>query len=147
VDDAAVKALAADAAMGIRLLDWGINTAAAVPANLIVADNPAVKVAAWKRAGDNAGRGNSVLLQVANTGDADAAGTIKLDLKGLDVGVRKVWVEFTAAVPLDGQGGIAVLERADQPRGNAQVAYNAYDGELYCNLPKGQSRVFSIDRY
>jgi hypothetical protein len=148
VDDAAVKALAKDnAAMRTRLLDWGFSAAAAVPANLIVADNPAVKVEAWKRTGDQGGRGNSILLRVANTGDQEAKGTIKLDLKGLDVGVRKVWAEYTAAVPLDGQAGVTELERADQPRGSAQVAYNAYAGELYYSLPKGQTRVFSIDRY
>ncbi len=147
VDEDALKALAVDDAMRRRLLDWGLNAAAAVPANLVVTDNPGVKVEAWKRAGDNAGRGNSVLLRVANTGEQEVKGTITLDLKGLDVGVRKVWAEFTDAVPLDGQRGIAVLERADQPRGSAQVAYNAYAGELYYSLAKGQSRVFSIDRY
>jgi hypothetical protein len=147
VDDAALKALATDDAMRTRLLEWGFNEAAVVPANLITVDNLAVKVEAWKRTGDEGGRGNRVLLRVANGGEADAKGTIKLDLKGLDVGVRKVWVEFTAAVPLDGKGVLAVMERADQPRGAAQVAYNAYAGELYVNLPKGQSRVFSLDRY
>lgn len=40
-------------------------------------------------------------------------------------------------MPLDGQSGIAVLERADQPRQGAQVAYNAYVGELYYSLAKG----------
>jgi hypothetical protein len=140
--------------MRTRLLNWGFNAAAAVPANLIVSDNPAIKVEAWKRTGDAGGRGNSVLLRVTNTekpvdakDKAPVAGTIKLDLKGLDVNVRKVWVEFTAAAPLDGKAGIIALERADQPRGNAQVAYNAYAGELYYSLKKGESRVFSIDRY
>ncbi len=147
VNDGVVKSLARDDAMRRRLLDWGLNAAAAVPENLLTVDTPAVKVEAWKRTGDADGRGNSVLLRVTNSGDAEAKGTITLDLKGLDVGVRKVWVEYTAAVPLDGQAGIAVLERADQPRGAAQVVYNAYAGEVYYNLQKGQSRVFSIDRY
>jgi hypothetical protein len=133
--------------MRTRLLDWGLNGAAGVPANLLTSDNPAVQVQAWKRTGDEGGRGNSVLLRVANSGDQPVTGTIKFDLKGLDVNVRKVWAEYTAAVPLDGQAGIIALERADQPRGNAQVAYNAYAGEVYYTLKKGESRVFSIDRY
>jgi len=147
VDDAAVKALAKDDAMRRRLLDWGLNAAAPVPANLITSDNPAVKVEAWKRTGDEGGHGNSILLRVSNTSDQEAKGTIKLDLKGLEVNVRHVWAEYTAAVPLDGQAGVIALERADQPRQGAQVAFNAYAGEVYYSLPKGQSRAFSIDRY
>ena len=145
VNDEALRALAKDDAMRRRLLDWGLNAAAAVPANLIVADNPAVKVEAWKRTGDRGGRGNSVLLRLANTGDQEVKGTIKLDLKGLDVNVRKVWAEYTAAVPLDGKP-VGLCESAAQPR-NRGITYNAYDGEVYYSLAKGQSRVIAIDRY
>ncbi len=146
VDDAAVKALAKDdAALRTRLLDWGFNSAALVPANLIVSDNPAIKVEAWKRTGDADGRGNSILLRVVNSDDQEVKGTLKLDLKGLDVGVRKVWAEYTNAVPFDGQP-VGLCEKADQPRAQS-LSYNAYAGELYVNLPKGQSRVLSIDRY
>ena len=53
VDDAAIKGLAKDdAATRLRLLDWGFNTVSAVPAQAIASDNPAIKVEAWKRAGD-----------------------------------------------------------------------------------------------
>ena len=63
VDDAAIKGLAKDdAATRLRLLDWGFNTVSAVPAQAIVSDNPAIKVEAWKRAGDAGGRGTSVLV-------------------------------------------------------------------------------------
>ena len=71
---------------------------------------------------------------------------MKLDLKGLDVNVRQVWAEYTDAVALDGQAAIEKRENAQQPRGQS-VGYNAYAGEVYCKLAKGQSRVFSIDRY
>jgi hypothetical protein len=159
VDEAAVQGLAKglakdDAATSRRLLDWGFNTASAVPAQAIASDNPAIKVEAWKRAGDAGGRGTSLLVRVTSTEQpADAkdkattAGTLKVDLAGLDVNVRKVWEEFTAAVPLDGKADVIEVERADQPRGKAQVAFNAYNGEVYCNLPKGASRIFTIDRY
>ncbi|MBM4033302.1 MAG: hypothetical protein FJ291_16175 [Planctomycetes bacterium] len=152
VDDGALKALAKDDAMRRRLLDWGLNAAVVVPANLSVSDNPAIKIEAWKRTGDASGRGNSILLRVTNTTQpADAkdkaatAGTLKLDLKGLDVNVRKVWAEYTAAVPMDGQP-VGLCESSAQPR-NQGITYNAYDGELYYSLPKGQSRVFCLDRY
>jgi len=147
VDDAAVKALAKDdAAMRTRLLERGFNAAAVVPADLIVSDDPAIKVEAWKRPGDAGGRGNSVLLRFANTGDQPVSGTMKLDLKGLGVNVRQAWAEFTGAVDLDGQGGVEKRENAQQKRGDG-IYFNAYDGELYYNLKKSQSRVFSIDRY
>lgn len=149
VKDDALKALAKDDAMRRRLLDWGLNDARRLPdaeaAKLIQVDSPAIKVEAWKRAGDEGGRGNSILLRVANTSDQPAAGTLKLDLKGLDVNVRKVWVDYTAAVPLDGQP-VGHLETAEQKRARG-ISYNAYAGELYYSLPKGQSRVFSLDRY
>jgi hypothetical protein len=156
VDEAAIKNLAQDnAETRRRLLDWGLNSASAMSEKApIVSDNPAIKVEAWKRSGDEGGRSNSILLRVTNTekpvdakDKAETAGTIKLDLKGLDVNVRKVWKEYTSAVPLDGKGGIINVERADQPRGKAQAAFNAYNGEIYYSLPKGQSRIFSIDRY
>jgi hypothetical protein len=159
VNEEALKALAGeDAATRDRLLDWGMNGANRLPdadiAKLIQVDNPAIKVEAWKRAGDEGGRGNSILLRVTSTeAPADAkdktptTGTVRLDLKGLDVNVRQVWAESTAAVPMDGQGGIIALERADQPRQNAQIAFNAYAGELYYKLAKGQTRLFSLDRY
>lgn len=146
VDEAALKAVAKDnTALRTRLLEWGFNAAAGVPANLFASDNPAIKGEAWKRTGDQGGRGNSVLLRVTNTGEAPATGTIKLDLKGLDVGVRQVWAEYTDAVPFDGQP-VGLCEKADQPR-NQSLTYNAYAGELYYKLQKGQSRVVSIDRY
>jgi hypothetical protein len=83
---------------------------------------------------------------VANSGDQPVTGTIKFDLKGLDVNVRKVWAEYTAAVPLDGQAGVNALENAQQG-GRQQISFNAYAGELYYTLKKGESRVFSLDRY
>jgi hypothetical protein len=61
------------------------------------------------------------------------------------VNVRKVWAEYTAAVPMDGQP-VALCESAAQPR-NQGITYNAYGGELYYSLAKGQCRVFSLDRY
>jgi hypothetical protein len=158
VDDAVMKKLAVTDAARARLLEWGISGAQSLPAaeaaKLITVDNPAITVEAWKRLGDAGGRGNSLLLRLTNTDKpADArdkgvtAGTLKLDLPGLDINVRKVWVEFTNILALDDQGRVITLERADQPRGTAQVAYNAYAGEIYYNLPKGQSRVVCIDRY
>jgi hypothetical protein len=157
-DETVMKKLAATDATRARLLDWGLTGAQplspAEATKLLTVDNPAITVEAWKRAGDAGGRGNSLLLRLTNTDKpADArdktttAGTLKLDLPGLGVNVRQVWVEFTNIRALDGQGGVIALERADQPRGNAQLAYNAYAGELYYNLPKGQSRVVAIDRY
>ena len=155
LDEAAIKNLAQDdAGTRRRLLNWGLNSASAMPEKTIASDNPAIKVEAWKRPGDAGGRGNSILLRITNTekpvdakDKAPVVGTLALDLKVLDVNVRKVWTEYTSAVPLDGKGGIINVERADQPRGKAQVAFNAYSGELYYSLPKGQSRIFSIDRY
>ena len=145
-----MKKLAVDDAARVRLLDWGISNAQPLPSaeigKLIKADNPAVKVEVWKRPGDAGGRGNSVLLQVTNTSDGPVAGTIKLDLKGLDVNVRQPWVEYADAVDMDGLGGVENRESAQQKRGDG-ICYNAYDGELYYTLQKGQSRVLSIDRY
>jgi hypothetical protein len=37
-------------------------------------------------------------------------------------------------------------ESAGQKR-SAGISYNAYAGELYYNLKKGESRLFSLDRY
>lgn len=85
-----------------------------------------------------------MLLQLT-AADAPAAGTLKLDLKGLGVDVRKVWSEFTSVVPLDGQP-VHNRERADQKH-EAPIGFNAYNGDLTYNLPSGQSRVISIDRY
>ena len=93
-----------------------------------------------------------VLLRVTSTEQpADAkdkaptAGTLKLDLKGLDIDVRQVWAEFTGAVSLDGQP-VENLENAGQKRAR-NISFNAYAGELYCSLKKGESRIFSLDRY
>ena len=121
------------------------NAAAVVPANLIVSDNPAIKVEAWKRTGDKGGHGNSILLRVANMSDKPVSGTLKLDLKRMDVNVRKVWAEYAAAVPLDGQP-VENLETAEQKRAR-DIGYNAYAGEVYYRLAKGQTRVFCLDRY
>jgi len=149
LDEETLKRSADDDGTRIRLLNWGINDAARLPdadaAILIKPDNPAVKVEVWRRMGDAGGRGNSVLLRVTNTGDQPAVGTLKVDLKGLDVNVRQVWSEFTSAVALDG-GMMENCESADQRR-YRDIAFNAYDGELYYKLGKDQSRVFSIDRY
>jgi hypothetical protein len=149
VNDAAWKSLAANDAMRIRLLNWGINGAKPLPAaklaKLIVPDSPAVKVDAWNRPGDKDGRGNSVLVRVTNPGDQPVTGTIKLDLKGLDLNVRQIWSEFAAAVAMDAQP-VENRESAGQKR-SAGISYNAYAGELYYNLKKGESRLFSLDRY
>jgi hypothetical protein len=111
---------------------------------LIQVDNPAVQVEAWKRPGDATGRGASVLLRLTAANEP-AAGTLKLDLKGLGVEVRKVWSEFTSVVALDG-GSVQNRERADQKH-EAPIGFNAYTGDLTYNVPKGQSRIISIDRY
>ena len=37
-------------------------------------------------------------------------------------------------------------ESARQGRGR-DILFNPYAGELYYNLPKGKTRVFSLDRY
>ena len=102
-------------------------------------------VQAWRRTGDQLGRGNSALLRVANTGDGDLAGTLKLDLKGLGVDVRQVWSESISVVSLDGQP-VENRESADQKR-YRNIVLNAYAGELYCRPKKGQIRVSSLDRY
>jgi hypothetical protein len=70
---------------------------------------------------------------------------LNLGLKRLDVNVRKVGAEYAAAVPLDGQP-VENLETAEQHRAR-DIGYNAYAGEVYYNLPKGQTRVLSLDRY
>jgi hypothetical protein len=148
-DDAVMKKLAATDATRARLLDWGITGAQPLPAaeaKLITVDNPAITVEAWKRTGDAGGRGNSLLLRLANPGDKPVTGTLKLDIKGLDVNVRQVWAEFTNIVALDGLGGVETRESAQQPRGGG-LYYNPFTGELYYSLQKGQSRVVSIDRY
>jgi hypothetical protein len=156
-DEGTLQKLAATDATRTRLLDWGISGAQPLPAaetaKLIMIDNPAITVEAWKRTGDAGGRGNSILLRVTNTDKpADSrdktvtAGTLKLDLTGLDIKVRQVWTEFTNIVALDGQGGVETRESAEQKRG-AGLYYNPFTGELYYSLQKGQSRVISLDRY
>ncbi len=151
VDDAALKTIATDEKIKQNALIWGINGAVKMAetdgAKLVQSDNSSVKIELWKRTGDQGGRGNSVLIRVYNISEKPVTGTIKLDLKGLEVNVRKVWAEFTNVVPQDGKGSAIVVERADQPRNNNQLVFNAYAGEIYYNLSKGQSRVFSIDRY
>jgi hypothetical protein len=146
--DASWAPLATNEFVRRELLTWGINGATRLPdaeaATLIKVDNPAVKVEAWKRAGDATGRGASVLLRL-NAANAPASGMLKLDLKGLGVDVRKVWSEFTSVVPLDGQP-VHNRERADQKQ-EAPIGFNAYTGDLTYNVPGGQSRLISIDRY
>ena len=149
VDEASWKDLAADARVRTNALTWGVNGAArladAEMAKLIKPDNAALQVQAWKRTGADDGRGNSLLLRVTNTGDKPIEGRIALDLQGLAVNVRKVWAEFTSAVSLDGQP-VENRETAGQKRYSG-ICLNAYAGELYYRLGKGQTRVFSVDRY
>ncbi len=156
INDAAWKHLAADDAGRIRLLEWGITGARRLPeakvAKLIAVDNPALAVEVWQRAGDQHGRGNRLLLRLTSTEPpaegrdrTPTAGTLKLDLAGLEVKVRQTWSEFTAVVGLDGKP-VGHNESAKQRRG-ADICFNAYDGELYYSLPKGQTRVVSLDRY
>ncbi len=149
VDDAGWQHLAEGEAARTRLLEWGITDANKLPdaeaTKMVSVDNPAIEVEAWKRAGDNAGRGNSVLLRVGNTGEQETEGTLKLDLAGLGVNIRQVWSDFTSAVSLDGRP-VENRESADQKQ-HSNIVYNAYDGELYYSLGKGRSRVFSIDRH
>ena len=61
MNDQAMKALAKHDAMRPRLLDWDLNAAAVVPANLVVSDNPAIKLEAWKRTGRAHDRGKFFL--------------------------------------------------------------------------------------
>jgi hypothetical protein len=150
LDESSWGPLATDPAVRGQLLTWGINGAARLPdaeaAKLIQVDDPALKVEAWKRPGDAAGRGASLLLRLtAGAGGAPAAGTLKLDLEGLGVDVRKVWSEFTSVVALDGKP-VHNRERADQKQ-EAPIGFNAYTGDLSYNVPAGESRIISIDRY
>jgi hypothetical protein len=86
-----------------------------------------------------------VLLRLSAADGQAAAGTLKLDLKGLGVDVRKVWSEFTSVVALDGQP-VQNRERPDQKH-EAAISFNAYTGDLTYSVPSGQSRIISIDRY
>jgi hypothetical protein len=147
--DAAWAPLAANESVRRELLTWGINGATRLPAaeaaKLLQVDNQALKVEAWKRPGDPSGRGASVLLRLSAADGQAAAGTLKLDLKGLGVDVRKVWSEFTSVVALDGQP-VQNRERPDQKH-EAAISFNAYTGDLTYSVPSGQSRIISIDRY
>ena len=149
INDAQWHELAANADVRAKALDWGINgatrLAAGEVARLIKCDNPAVTVQAWRRAGCPDGRGNSVLLRLVNIGEGATSGTLGLDLAGLGLNVRKIWSDYAAAVSLDGEA-VENRESADQQR-YAPVSYNAYAGELYCGLGKGQVRVLTLDRY
>jgi hypothetical protein len=156
-DEGTIKKLIASDKLRTGLTDWGFSDAELLLANevsrLITVDNPAITVNVWKRTGDAGGRGNSILLRLTNTDKpvdskdkGVTTGILKLDLKGLDINVRKIWAEFTNIVSLDGQGGVETRENIEQKRGTG-IYYNPFTGEVYYTLQKGQSRVFSIDRY
>jgi hypothetical protein len=124
------------------VLDWGINAATRLAetdvAKRIQPDNPALKVQACRRP-------ESVLLRVTNTSDQPLAGKLALDLKSLDIHVRKVWAEFAGAVSMDGEA-VENREDAEQKR-YAGISYDAHVAELYYRLGKGQTRVFGLGRY
>ncbi len=149
VDAARWPELAGNAPVRSKALDWGINGATRLAADevarLIKCDNPPVTVQAWRRAGCPDGRGNSVLLRLVNTGEGATGGTLGLDLAGLGLNVRKIWSDYAAAVSLDSEA-VENRESADQQR-YAPASYNAYAGELYYGLGKGQVRVLTLDRY
>jgi hypothetical protein len=130
-------------------LNWGVNAAAEITdEGLAVCETEGVAVRAWQRDG-------SVMVLVANAGEADALARVRFDLDalGLRVTPDAVWREFTSACPLGGGNIRNVLwdETYEETRKHeytrGDLVYDGHRGIAVGLLRPGERRLFCVDRY
>ena len=147
IDDAAWKALFPSELRG-QVLDWGITGAQRLDDEAVarlVRPEPAADVQAWQRPG-------SVLVRLTCTSAGEKPMLVKLslDLDALGVKVGKLWREFTSIVPLDGKPADNATEDPkpnDHRLRGDRALFNAWTATVWLTMKKGETRVFSIDRY
>jgi hypothetical protein len=125
------------------VLQWGFGRARDA-GRLVKTDKGGLQVSAWQR-------DHSVLLRISNPGDRDEVGFFTLDLEALGVKVTKdeIWEHFTQLYALDGGPAQEVYWPSieDQPaRWNKTASFDGWSGKLVVFVPKGGTRVLSVDK-
>ena len=142
IDEEKLNVLTETGADRRRLLEWGLNDAAPLPAprtrKLISRAPQDVQVRAWTRP-------EGVMLQITNPGKEAVTAELEADLDALGVKVHQRWRQFAGINSMDGQPARTTLGRPEKI-GNA-MHYDGYTGKVWVKLDGNETRVVALERY